>query len=67
MLITAVAGLIFNIIQMTILGGHDHGHHGHDHGHGHGHAHGHSTQEPLLGDEHQEVRAKPKNINLSSA
>ena len=46
MLVTAVAGLIFNIIQMTILGGHDHvhghSHYGHDHGHGHGHGHGHA-------------------------
>jgi Co/Zn/Cd efflux system component len=40
MLITAVAGLIFNIIQMTILDVHDHGH---SHG---GHSHG--NQEPLL-------------------
>lgn len=50
MLITAVAGLIFNIIQMTILGGHDHvhGHDGHDHGHGHAHGHSHGNKEPLL-------------------
>lgn len=43
MMITAWAGLLFNIIQLTILGhGHDHGHgHGHDHGHGHGHGHDH--------------------------
>jgi len=56
MLIVAVMGLIFNLIQMKILhsgdghyhlGGehehdHDHGHHHHDHGHSHGHDHGHS-------------------------
>jgi zinc transporter 2 len=49
MIITAFASLLFNIIQLKILGhghhhGHDHGGHGHDHGHGHshGHAHGHS-------------------------
>lgn len=43
MMITAWAGLVFNIIQLTILGhGHSHGHGGHDHGHGdHGHDHGH--------------------------
>jgi zinc transporter 2 len=50
MMITAVAGLFFNLIQMKILhqgdghyhlgGGHDH-HHGHDHGHDHGHGHAH--------------------------
>jgi len=56
MLVTAVAGLIFNIIQMTILGGHEISHaghdHGHDHGHGHGHSHaGHSHSEPLLNGE----------------
>ena len=58
MLIVAVMGLIFNLIQMKILhsgdghyhlGGehehdHDHGHHHHDHAHdhSHGHSHGHS-------------------------
>jgi len=46
MLITAVAGLFFNLIQMKILhsgdghyhlgGGHDHSHGDHDHGHSHG-------------------------------
>lgn len=56
MLVVAVMGLIFNLIQMKILhsgdghyhlGGehehdHDHGHHHHDHGHGHHHHdHGH--------------------------
>ena len=43
MLLTAVGGLLFNIIQLKVLGhghhhGHDHG--GHDHGHDHGHSHG---------------------------
>ena len=65
MMVTAWAGLLFNIIQLTILGhGHAHGHdHGHDHGHGHGHSHGHGHHhhghshsheknivEPLLND-----------------
>lgn len=71
MMITAWAGLLFNIIQLTILGhGHDHGHGGHDHGHGghghdHGHGHGHSHEkkksltEPLIdGHNHQEEVAK---------
>ena len=35
MLVTAVLGLLFNIIQITML------HHGHHHGHDHGHSHGH--------------------------
>lgn len=43
MLVVSILGLVFNIIQMKILG-HDHGHgHGHDHGHGHNHGHGHSV------------------------
>ena len=53
MLIVAVMGLFFNLIQMKILhsgdghyhlGGedHDHDHEGHDHGHDHGHSHSHS-------------------------
>ena len=73
MMITAWAGLLFNIIQLTILGhGHDHGHGGHDHGHGHGHGghdhghgHGHSHEkkksltEPLIDDHnHQNEVAK---------
>jgi zinc transporter 2 len=33
MLIVAILGLFFNIIQMKILD------HDHDHGHGHGHGH----------------------------
>lgn len=54
MLITAILGLIFNLIQMKILhsgdghyhlggGGHDHSHgdHGHDHAHNHSHTHAH--------------------------
>lgn len=54
MLITAVCGLFFNLIQMQILhqgeghyhlGGddhdHEHGEEGHDHDHGHSHSHGH--------------------------
>ena len=46
MLITAIVGLIFNLIMMKILHsdltggfghscGHDHSHGGHEHGHGH--------------------------------
>jgi len=67
MLITAVAGLFFNLIQMQILhqgeghyhlGGddHDHGEEGHDHGeegHDHGHSHAHEEDEG--------------NINVSAA
>jgi zinc transporter 2 len=63
MLITAVGGLIFNIIQMTILGGHDHDH-GHDHSHGHGHSHSHASQEPLLEDDKKQQK---RNINLDGA
>ena len=65
MLITAVAGLIFNIIQMTILDAHDHVHgHSHDHGHGHSHGgHSHGNQEPLLEGE----KKKSTNINLDGA
>ena len=49
MLIVAIMGLIFNLIQMKILhsgdghyhlgGSHDHDHDGHDHDHGHSHGH----------------------------
>lgn len=44
MLIVAILGLIFNIIQMKILDhgsdpGQGHGHHGHVQGHGHSHSH----------------------------
>lgn len=42
MLIVAVLGLFFNIIQMKILD-HDHGH-GHGHGHGHSHEHDHDHE-----------------------
>ena len=69
MLVTAVAGLIFNIIQLKILGGHDHvhGHDGHDHGHGHGHAHGkQENKEPLLNGGKEEKK-KLININLDGA
>ena len=58
MLIVAVMGLIFNLIQMKILhsgdghyhlggeecGGHDHVH-GHEHGHSHGHSHGNDHEQ----------------------
>lgn len=71
MLITAVAGLFFNLIQMQILhqgeghyhlGGddHDHGEHGHDHEHEggeHSHGHGHSHSHGH----------KEENINVSAA
>lgn len=65
MLITAIAGLIFNIVQMTILDAHDHVHgHSHDHGHGHSHGgHSHGNQEPLLEGE----KKKSTNINLDGA
>ena len=53
MLVVAIMGLVFNLIQMKILhsgdghyhlGGecehdHDHGHHAHEHNHSHGHSH----------------------------
>jgi zinc transporter 2 len=57
MLITAIVGFFFNLIQMNILHGgfdghyhvegeeehgHAHSHHGHHHGHDHGHSHSHS-------------------------
>lgn len=32
-------GVLVNVINFFILGGHDHGHHGHSHGHSHGHGH----------------------------
>ena len=38
MVITAVAGLFFNIVQMKILHGSGHGH-SHDHDHDHDHVH----------------------------
>lgn len=54
MLITAICGLFFNLVQMSILhqgddhfhmggghAGHDHGEGGHDHGHGADHKHDH--------------------------
>ena len=69
MLVTSVAGLIFNIIQMNILGAHDHvhGHDGLDHGHGHSHGRGHSdgkqeNKDPLL-----DKKKKSGNINLDGA
>ena len=66
MLIVAVMGLIFNLIQMKILhsgdghyhlGGeehdHDHGHHHHDHDHGHDHhVHNHEHDHHNHGHEH---------------
>ena len=73
MLVTAVAGLIFNIIQLKILGAHDlvHVHDGHDHGHDHGHGHGHAhgkqeNKEPLLNGGKEEKK-KILNINLDGA
>ena len=74
MLITAVAGLFFNLIQMSILhqgeghyhlGGddHDHGEEGHDHDHHHeggGHDHGHKKSE-------QKAHKDDDNINVSAA
>jgi len=68
MLITAVAGLFFNLIQMKILHGgegdghyhlgHDHGDE-HDHGDDHGHDHGHDQ-----GDNAGEAQ---RNINVQAA
>jgi zinc transporter 2 len=67
MLIVAIMGLIFNLIQMKILhtgdghyhlGGehehdHDHGHtqHDHAHGHNHGHSHSHDKDKKKIKDE----------------
>ena len=76
MLIVAVMGLFFNLIQMKILhsgdghyhlGGdhhhdHDHGHsHGHSHGHDHGHSHGHSHS----GDEKAKKKIKDDSVKES--
>ena len=69
MLIVAVMGLFFNLIQMRILhsgdghyhlGGedHDHDHHGHDHGHDHDHNHDH--------DHHHHDHAAKNKITDSS-
>jgi solute carrier family 30 (zinc transporter), member 2 len=68
MLIVAVMGLIFNLIQMKILhsgdghyhlGGehehdHDHGHHHHEHNHAHDHGHSH-------GHDHGAAKSKIKD------
>ena len=45
-LMTAVAGLglVFNLVNLFILGGHSHGHGGHGHSHGH-HGHNHQNSE----------------------
>jgi solute carrier family 30 (zinc transporter), member 2 len=74
MLITAVAGLFFNLIQMSILhqgDGHYHlgGSHDHDHDHGHGHSHGHSHGDDEAHDHGHEHGEKPKkrNINVDAA
>lgn len=76
MLITAVASLFFNLIQIKILhggdghyhlgGGHDDHDHDHDHGHDHGHDHVHadeedSKKEPLLDKDGKAVEEKPKS------
>lgn len=45
MLLTAVLGLVINIVMIKVLHGHSHGHgHGHGHDHGHKHDHGHSHE-----------------------
>ena len=73
MLVTAVGGLIFNIIQMTILGGHDHvhGHSHHEHKDGHSHSHGnghsHANKQPLIEGENINKRKGSGNINLDGA
>ena len=41
MLITAVVGLICNIVNIFLLHGSGGHHHHHHHGHGHGHSHDH--------------------------
>jgi len=46
MFITALFGLIVNILMIKILHGHGHGHeHGHSHGHSHSHDHKHEKKE----------------------
>jgi cation diffusion facilitator family transporter len=60
MAITAVGGLCFNLIQMKILGGHDHGGGGHDHGHSHG------TAEEN-GEHSHAAEGDAENINVKSA
>jgi zinc transporter 2 len=48
MLLTAVLGLVINIVMIKVLHGHSHGHgheHGHDHGHKHDHGHSHEHKE----------------------
>ena len=74
MIITAVMGLFFNLVQMKILhqgdghyhlgGGHDHDHgHGHDHHHEGGHSHGHDH-----GHDHDHGHEKAhRNINVDAA
>eukprot|EP00347_Sterkiella_histriomuscorum_P016268 403353843 len=72
MVIVAVMGLIFNLIQMKILhsgdghyhlgGGHDHDHghsHGdHDHHHGHKHDHGHDHKDHSHDHKHSSAKKK---------
>lgn len=74
MLIVAVMGLIFNLIQMKILhsgdghfhlGGehehdHDHGHHQHEHAHSHGHGHHNHDHSHGHGHSHSQDKAKNK-------
>jgi len=77
MLITAVAGLFFNLIQMSILhqGGDGHYHLGGESGGGCGHDHGPAHAHEAEGDDHghdhsHEHEEKPKerrNINIDAA
>lgn len=83
MLITAVCGLFFNLIQMSILhqgddhfhmgGGHshDHGEHGHSHEGGedyHGGDHGHShDDDDKVSKKSKAESAKSRNINVDAA
>lgn len=60
MAVTAVMGLGFNLIQMSILGGDEHGHgHSHDLGGGHSHSHADDSSD----DDHKEG-VDGKNVNV---
>ena len=64
MMITAVAGLFFNLIQMKILhqgDGHYHLGGGHDHDHGHGHSH---DEEHSHDHDHKHEK---RNLNVDAA
>lgn len=57
MLITAVLGLVINIIMSQVLHQHGHGH-AHDHDHEHGHAHDHAHDHGHKHKHEEEVKVK---------